>query len=43
VDAHQARTSSALTALRDLEHSGPWTFAKTIIAAAEIRVLSGAE
>jgi len=35
-----ARVSSVLATIAELEAAGPWTFAKTILAAAEIRGLS---
>ena len=38
--ANDARTSGVLATIGELESSGAWTFAKTILAAAEIRGLS---
>ncbi len=38
--AKQTQVTSVLGALGELESTGPWTFAKTILAAAEVRALS---
>ena len=38
--ANDARTSGVLATIGELESTGAWTFAKTILAAAEIRGLS---
>ena len=38
--ANEVRTSAVLATVAELEAGGAWTFAKTILAAAEIRSLS---
>ena len=42
MDANNARVSAVLATIAELEGTGAWTFAKTILAAAEVRGLAGA-
>jgi glutamate dehydrogenase len=42
VEANAERTQMLSGAMADLEATGAWTFAKTILAAAEVRALSSA-